>query len=89
MPPKMSAKPAALDKLKAQLVQLDQLIAEGTLKSADAKARRDELERQVLTAVAGTAPSAPAAESAERAPGRLLAGVAVFVLAFGLIGYAA
>ena len=85
----MSAKPAALDKLKAQLVQLDQLIAEGTLKSADAKARRDELERQVLAAITGTTPATPAAERAERAPGRLLAGVAVFVLAFGLIGYAA
>jgi cytochrome c-type biogenesis protein CcmH len=85
----MSAQPAPLAKLKAQLAQLDQLIAEGTLKGADAKARRDELERQVLAAVTGGAAAGPAAEPAERLPRRLLAGVGVFVLAVGLIGYAA
>ena len=84
----MSAKPAALDKLKAQLAQLDQLIAEGTLKSADAKARRDELERQVLAAITGGPLAQAGAEPTERAPRGLLAGVAVFVLAFGLVGYA-
>lgn len=89
MPPPKSSQPATLDKLKAQLQQLDELIAEGTLKGPEAKARRDELERQVLAAVTGGASGAEAAApAAERAPRGLLAGVAVFVLAFGLIGYA-
>lgn len=81
----MPPQPATpLDKLKNQLAQLDQLIAEGTLKGADAKARRDELERQVLAAVAG----AGAEPAAERVPRWLTLAVTAFVLVFGVIGYA-
>lgn len=85
----MSAQTAInpLDKLKAQLAQLDQLIAEGTLKSTDAKARRDDLERQLLALVAG-GETAAAGGAAERVPRGLLVRVAVFVLAVGLVGYA-
>jgi len=72
-----------LDKLKSQLAQLDQLITEGTLKGADAKARRDALERQVLAAVAGETDPA-----AERLPRRLTLAVSAFVLVFGVIAYA-
>lgn len=83
----MPPQPATpLDKLKSQLAQLDQLLAEGTLKGDDARRRRDELERQLLALVAGDAP--PDHAPRERAPTRLLAGVTVFVLAVGLIGYA-
>ncbi len=88
----MSAPPAnpTLDKLKSQLAQLDQLIAEGTLKGEDAQRRRAELERQLLALVAGEPASDTAAPATarERAPRGLLSGVLVFALAFGLIGYA-
>lgn len=88
----MSAPPAnpTLDRLKSQLAQLDQLIAEGTLKGDDAQRRRAELERQLLALVAGepTAGTAAPATPRERAPRGLLTGVLVFALAFGLVGYA-
>lgn len=88
----MSAPPAnpTLDKLKSQLAQLDQLIAEGTLKGEDAQRRRAELERQLLALVAGEpgADTTASATARERAPRGLLAGVLVFALAFGLVGYA-
>lgn len=88
----MSAPPAnpTLDRLKSQLAQLDQLIAEGTLKGDDAQRRRAELERQLLALVAGgpAADAAVPATARERAPRGLLSGVLVFALAFGLVGYA-
>lgn len=89
-------KPAPLDKLKAQLAQLDQLIAEGTLTGDVARQARADLEAQIVKLVTGQAPSpasaasaaAPAAAAeAARAPRKLVLGVAAFVLVFGLVGY--
>lgn len=83
-----------LDKLKAQLAQLDALVAEGVLTGEAARVSRDDLERQVLAVVLqpGSAPDAgdDAAATAPRvrAPRSLVAGVTVFVLAFSLAGYA-
>lgn len=99
----MAPMPAPLDKLKAQLAQLDALIAEGVLTGEAAKATRDDLERQVLATVlqavpatgaesagapAATPEAATLAEPRVRAPRRLVVGVTVFVLAFSLAGYA-
>jgi cytochrome c-type biogenesis protein CcmH len=78
---------AHLDKLKRQLAQLDALVAEGVLTGDAARKSRDDLERQIVAAVLAD-DAEPAAESAPRPSRRLLAGVAVFVLAFGLAGYA-
>jgi cytochrome c-type biogenesis protein CcmH len=96
--PKMDLNPEPIAKLKAQLAQLDALIAEGVLTGDDAKTARAALEAQVLAAVlrpvAGAAGGAATAEKAEaaapvpRAPRKLVAGVAVFVLAFAAGGYA-
>ncbi len=82
-----------IDKLKAQLAQLDALVAEGVLTGEAAKQSRDDLERQVLAAVlqppdtAGADATASASPSV-RAPRGLVAGITVFVLAFSLAGYA-
>ncbi len=89
----MAAQPAPLAKLKAQLAQLDALVAEGVLTGAAAKKSRDDLERQVVAAVlqsGGVAAAADpvVAEPPVRAPRSLVAGVSVFVLAFSLAGYA-
>ncbi len=87
-------KPAPLDKLKAQLAQLDALIAEGVITGDSAKQSRADLELQILKLVTGQAQTTAtpvAAETAEpkaRAPRRLVLAVSVFVLAFGLAGYA-
>ncbi len=51
-------KPAPLDKLKAQLAQLDALIAEGVLSGDTAKQARADLEQQILKLVLGQAPTA-------------------------------
>jgi cytochrome c-type biogenesis protein CcmH len=93
---------AAIDKLKTQLVQLDALVADGTLSAEAAKPARDELQRRIVQAVLDAPASAStlAAASAPvqagvptappaRAPRRLVTAVTVFVLAFGLAGYAA
>jgi cytochrome c-type biogenesis protein CcmH/NrfG len=88
----MAASP--LHKLKAQLAQLDALIAEGVLKGDAAKKSRDDLERQLVAAVLkstpapGTESATAAAEPRVRAPRPLVAGVTVFVLAFSVAGYA-
>jgi len=73
-----------LDELKAQRAQLDALIASGTLTGDAARQARDALEAEILGQV--LQPAAPAAGT--RLPVRLLAGVGIFVLAFGVAGYA-
>jgi cytochrome c-type biogenesis protein CcmH len=84
-------------KLKAQLTQLNALITEGVLTGDDAKSARSALEAQLLALVMGAAAapssaepaaSSPAEVPAPRAPRKLVAGVAVFVLAFATGGYA-
>jgi cytochrome c-type biogenesis protein CcmH len=57
-------KPAPLDKLKAQLAQLDTLMAEGVLTGDTARQARADLEQQILKLVLGQAPSAADAPSA-------------------------
>ena len=94
MPTETPTTAATLDDLKAQLAQLDALAAEGVLTGDAARQSRDALERQVLAAVMQgplgppSAPTSPSVPSVARAPRRLVAVVAVFVLAFGLAGYA-
>jgi cytochrome c-type biogenesis protein CcmH len=58
-------KQAPLDKLKAQLVQLDQLIAEGVLTGDTARQSRQDLEQQILKLVLGQA--SPGSEGAATA----------------------
>jgi cytochrome c-type biogenesis protein CcmH len=97
----MHPKSEPIAKLKAQLAQLDALIAEGVLTGDDAKAARAALEAQVLAAVLrpvagatgadGAAANTAAPEAAPpppRAPRPLVAGLAVFVLVFATGGYA-
>ncbi len=87
----MHPKPEPIDKLKTQLAQIDALITEGVLTGDDAKAARAALEAQVLALVLGGAANPVAAEPAApapRAPRRVVAGVAVFVLVFAAGGYA-
>ncbi len=112
----MTPNSETLDKLKAQLAQIDALIAEGVLTGDAAKTARSALEARVLAwvlnpggtpgpAAGATAPAAAAALAASasasasastptpapaavRAPRPLVAGVAAFVLAFAVGGYA-
>lgn len=88
--PKPAPPDKPLDKLKAQLAQLDALVAEGVLSAQSAQASRAALEKQILRLVIdppseGAAAAPP--EAAVRAPRRLVWGVAGFVLLFGLAGY--
>lgn len=77
-----------IDELKGQLAQVEELIRSGALKGKGAKRARDKLEAQMLAAVmAGGKAGAAAAEDARPSP-RLVLGIAVFVLAFGVLGYA-
>lgn len=91
----MSKKNPSLDELKAKLAHLDTLIADGTLKGESAQKSRDEVERQIVAHVmahpgaAAPAAVAPAPAEPERAPRGLLLSVMTFVLAFGVVGYAA
>ena len=78
---------AIIEGLKAQLAQVDALIAQGVLQGAASRQARGDLEQQVLAAVLGKPVGAP--PEAVRAPRGLVAAVTVFVLAFGLVGYAA
>ncbi len=80
--------PAALDKLKAQLAQLDALVAEGTLSAEAAQASRAELEKQILAAVLGPGSGTTEADTPVRVPRRLASWVTGFVLVFGAAGYA-
>ena len=88
----MQAKTAVLDRLKSQLAQVDALIKEGVLTGDAARQARDDLERQLLTAVTKSATGAAvdtAAMPEPRPPRNLVLAVAAFVLAVGGIGYAA
>ena len=78
---------AIIEGLKAQLAQVDALIAQGVLQGAASRQARDDLEQQVLAALLGKPVGAP--PETVRAPHGLVAAVTVFVLAFGLVGYAA
>ena len=85
-------KQAPLDRLKAQLAQLDQLAAEGVLTGEAARQARADLEQQIVKLVTGQATPAPAATSmpAEvpvRAPRKLVLALAAFVLVFGMAGW--
>ena len=85
-------KQAPLDKLKAQLAQLDQLAAEGVLTGEAARQARADLEQQIVKLVTGQATPAPAATSlpAEvpvHAPRKLVLALAAFVLVFGMAGW--
>lgn len=75
-----------LDELKAQLAQLDVLIRRGVLTGEAAIQARARLEAEVLAAV--LRPAAEAAKPAAPPSRRLVLGVAAFVLAFGIAGYA-
>lgn len=85
-------KQAPLDKLKAQLAQLDQLAAEGVLTGEAARQARADLEQQIVKLVVGqtapvdAAPSTPA-EAPVRAPRKLVLALTGFVLVFGLAGW--
>ncbi len=79
---------APLAKLKGQLAQVDALIKEGVLTGAAARQARDDLERQVLALVGGTSPPPASSVAGARPSPRMLAGVVLFVLAFGVGGYA-
>ncbi len=85
MPPQNQA---PLDKLKQQLAQLDQLVADGVLSGDAARKSRDELEAQVLAAVLGPADPAGAAQpQPQRLPRKLSLGVSAFVLVAGVAAY--
>jgi cytochrome c-type biogenesis protein CcmH len=78
--------------LKRQIHELDGLLAAGTLTSDVARAKRAELEAQLLAAVVGTPPQpdavpAPALMQA-RPSTRLVLSLAVGILVFGVAGYA-
>ena len=76
-----------IDELKGQLAQVDELIRSGALKGKGAKRARDKIEAQMLAAVmAGGKGQAPGDDA--RPSRRLVFGIAAFVLAFGVLGYA-
>lgn len=80
----------SLDELKRQRAELDQRIAQGTLSGDEAAEARAKIEKAIVDAVmAGpVTPGAPP-QAAAPAPSRaLLIGITVFVLAFGVFGYA-
>jgi cytochrome c-type biogenesis protein CcmH len=86
--------PPSLAELRRQIAEIDTLAAQGVLTGEAARARRDELERAVLDAVgrgardATAAGNGSAARRAARPSRALVAGIAVFVLAVGALGYA-
>jgi len=85
-----------IDELKRQLAQLDALIADGVLTGDAARNRRDELEARIVDAVlagdpapaAAAAPASTTAAAAARPSRSLVASLVVFVLLFGVAGYA-
>lgn len=79
-----------LAELKRQLAQLDALVAQGVLVGDAARAERDRIERAVIDAVrSGTAAVSGVGPAVAPRPSRaLLAGLTVFVLLFGVVGYA-
>jgi len=90
--------------LKRQILQIDELRQSGALSSEAAASTRAELERKLLDLVlhAPSAPAAPAAATkgvsagsqasatapAPRPSGKLVMGLAAFVIVFGAAGYA-
>lgn len=77
-----------LDDLKRQKAQLDDLIAQGVLGGDAAREAREKLEREIVAAVtAGAGEGAAPAVATARPSRRLVAGLSVFVLAFGVLGY--
>jgi cytochrome c-type biogenesis protein CcmH len=89
---------ASLDNLKRKLAQLEALSAEGVLTGEPARTAREALEQQIVALVlngaeAGTPPAAaraaPAGTPAPSGPsGRLVLGLAGFVVVFAAAGYA-
>jgi cytochrome c-type biogenesis protein CcmH len=79
-----------IDELKARLAQLDELIRTGVLKGEAARKAREQVEAEIVAAVlqTGDAADGSAEEPAARPSWRLLGGLAGFVLAFGVAGYA-
>ncbi len=79
-----------LDELKGQLAQVEELIRSGALKGKGAKRARDKIEAQMLAAVmaGGKGGAAQATADDARPSSRLVLGITVFVLAFGVLGYA-
>jgi cytochrome c-type biogenesis protein CcmH len=87
------------DELKAQIAQLDALIAEGTLSGEAGREARAKLEAELVGRVlqgqapqgaraAPMSPLDPAEPAPARPSGRLLAALAGFVLVFSAAGYA-
>lgn len=75
-----------IDELKRQLAQLDELFKQGVLSGDAARAKRDQLEHEVLELVLRAKPGQAAAAAQPSA--RLLLGLTAFVLVFGAVGYA-
>ena len=74
------------DDLRRQLAELDELIRSGVLTGPDARAARDRIEAELLSAVLKTGP-APTAPPARPSP-RLLLGLVGFALTLTVAGYA-
>lgn len=74
-----------IDELKRQLAQLDDLFKQGVLSGEAARAKRDQLEHELIELVLRAKPG-PAAAALPSA--RLLLGLTAFVLVFGAVGYA-
>nr|WP_295079019.1 tetratricopeptide repeat protein [uncultured Roseateles sp.] len=77
--------PLRIDELKRQLAQLDELFKQGVLSGDAARAKRDQLEHELLELVLRAKPG-PA--NAALPSARLLLGITAFVLVFGAAGYA-
>lgn len=80
-----------LDDLKRRQAQLDDLIAQGVLGGDAAREAREKLEREIVDAVTGAADGGGAV-AAPAAPGsqpsrRLVVGITLFVVVFGVLGY--
>lgn len=80
-----------LDDLKRRKAQLDDLIAQGVLGGDAAREAREKLEREIVDAVTGAA-GGEGAVAAPAAPGsqpsrRLIVGITLFVVVFGVLGY--
>lgn len=74
-----------IDELKRQLAQLDDLFKQGVLSGEAARAKREQLEHELIDLVLRAKPG-PA--NAALPSARLLLGLTAFVLAFGVAGYA-
>ncbi|MDE2398990.1 MAG: tetratricopeptide repeat protein [Burkholderiales bacterium] len=86
----MPTNPASPDELRRQRAQLDALVATGVLEGKAAAEARSRLDARLRAAEGGAPPDAAAApDEAPARPSRgLSAAVVLFVLVFGLAGYA-